>query len=69
VKKISVLVLCVLLSGCMNRYISNGENLYLRSRNGVFLAVPSPLTSSNLSDFYVLPPQQGNPRVSIAPPV
>lgn len=63
-----VVLSALLLSACSSRYASNGENLYMQSRNGVLLQVPSPLTRSNLSSFYVLPQQTGNPTISIAPP-
>jgi uncharacterized lipoprotein len=70
VKKLGFVVLAVLaLSACSSRYSSNGENLYLKSRNGVKLEVPPPLTSSNISTFYDLPSQTQNAQVSIAPPV
>lgn len=59
----------LLLTACNTRYSSNGETLYLQSRNGEKLVVPPPLTSSNLSNFYDLPPQNEPARVSIAPPV
>ena len=69
-KKLGVVVLALLaLSACSSRYSSNGENLYLQSRNGVKIEVPPPLTSSNLSTFYDLPQQNQNAQVSIAPPV
>ncbi|KGP63438.1 hypothetical protein EP47_09500 [Legionella norrlandica] len=69
-KKLSFVVLAALaLSSCNSRYASNGENLYLKSRNGDVLVVPSPLTSANISNFYDLPPQTQDARVSIAPPV
>lgn len=68
-KKFSVLIVCVLvLTGC-SRYSSNGESLYLQSRNGQKVEVPPPLTSSNLSSFYDLPEQTQNAKVSIEPPV
>ena len=68
-KKLSFLVLATLaLSACNSRYSSNGENLYLQSRNGVKIEVPPPLTSANISNFYNLPPQNQNAKVSIAPP-
>lgn len=66
-KKWCCLLIILSLTAC-NRYASNGEILYLRSHNGVPLEVPPPLTSSNLSNFYDLPPQTHNPRVSIIPP-
>ncbi len=69
-KKLGFVVLATLvLSACSSRYSSNGEDLYLQSRNGVQLDVPPPLTSANISHFYDLPPQNQSARVSIAPPV
>lgn len=68
-KKLSFIVgIALVLSGC-GRYASNGEDLYLSSRNGVMLEVPPPLTRANISNFYDLPPQTQNAHVSIAPPV
>ncbi|WP_454780292.1 hypothetical protein [Legionella sp. WA2022007384] len=58
----------LVLFGC-SRYASNGEHLYLSSRNGPSLEVPPPLTRANISSFYDLPEQNQNARVSIAPPV
>lgn len=68
-KKLSFVVCVVLvLSGC-SRYASNGENLYLESRNGPILDVPPSLTRADISNFYDLPQQNQDARVSIAPPV
>ena len=68
-KKIRIImVLSVLLKGCSAQYTSNGEQQYLQSKNGVNLVVPSPLTTANISDFYVLPPQNQDARVSVVPP-
>ncbi|CAM3036997.1 Uncharacterised protein [Legionella steigerwaltii] len=68
-KKLCFIVFVALvLSGC-SRYASNGENLYLSSRNGPPLEVPPPLTRANISNFYDLPQQNQDARVSIAPPV
>lgn len=67
-KKLSIIVCVILgLNGC-SRYLTNGDQ-YLQSRNGEPLAVPSPLTSDNISHYYDLPQQTQDPRVSIAPPV
>lgn len=69
-KKLVLIILATLaLSACSSRYASNGENIYLQSRNGVKIVVPPPLTTSNISSFYDLPPQNQDARVSIAPPV
>lgn len=66
-KLIIILSCFFIISGC-SRYASNGENVYLQSRNGQKVAVPPPLTSSNLSNFYDLPEQTQNATVSIEPP-
>mgnify|MGYP000314146805 CR=1 FL=1 len=63
-----MMVLSVLLTGCSAQYTSNGEQQYLQSRNGVNLVVPPPLTAENISDFYNLPAQNQDARVSVAPP-
>jgi uncharacterized lipoprotein len=69
VKKLSFMALCLLvLAGC-SKYSSNGENLYLQSRNGQKVEVPPPLTSSNISNFYDLPEQTHDPKVNIEPPL
>ncbi|MGQ3890364.1 hypothetical protein [Legionella sp. CNM-4043-24] len=69
-KKSAIIILSmVLLSSCASRYASNGEQLYLGSRNGQQLVVPPPLTSSNISHFYDLPQQNANAVVNIAPPI
>lgn len=68
-KKLSfILVALLALTACTTKYSSNGENVYLRSKNGMNVAVPSPLTSENISHFYDLPSQNQNAVVSIAPP-
>lgn len=70
VKKLGFVVLATLaISACSSRYASNGENLYLQSRNGEKVVVPPPLTSAYISNFYDLPPQNEDARVDIAPPV
>lgn len=60
--------LVLLLCGCSSRYASNGEHLYLGSKNGANLVVPPPLTSSNINHFYDLPAQDKAAEVNIAPP-
>ena len=67
-KKLTFIALCFVLVGC-SKYSSNGENLYLQSRNGTKIVVPPPLTSSNISNFYDLPEQNQDPKVSIDPPL
>ncbi len=67
-KKLSYVVLCALALSACSRYASNGESVYLQSKNGVKLDVPHPLTSANMSNFYDLPAQNQDARVSIAPP-
>lgn len=70
VKRLSFIIVAALaLCACSGKYASNGENLYLKSRNGEKLEVPPPLTRANISDFYNLPPQNEDARVSIAPPM
>jgi uncharacterized lipoprotein len=69
VKKLSVMVLGLfVLTGC-SKYSSNGENLYLQSRNGQKIEVPPPLTRSNLSNFYDLPAPSQDPKIHIDPPL
>lgn len=63
-----IMVLSVLLTGCSAQYTSNGEQQYLQSRNGANLVVPPPLTAVNISDFYDLPSQNQDARVSVVPP-
>jgi len=62
-----------LLTACSSfnptHYASNDRDQYLKSRNGPLPVVAPPLTTSNISDFYNLPPQTENARVSIVPPV
>lgn len=68
-KKIAVIIcLFMLITGCAGRFASTGEYVYLRSKNGAKLEVPPPLTRSNISDFYNLPPQNMDARVDITPP-
>lgn len=68
-KKLSFIFLTIImLTACTTKYASNGENLYLRSKNGVFVTVPAPLTSEYISHFYDLPSQDQSPLVNSAPP-
>lgn len=62
------MMLSLLLTGCSAQYTTNGEQQYLQSRNGLRLVVPPPLTTANISDFYDLPPQNQDARVSVVPP-
>lgn len=65
-----ILLTSLLLASCgASYYTTNGEKHYLQSRNGPNLVVPPPLTKTNMSEFYNLPPQDNDPRVSIEPPV
>lgn len=68
-KKLGCLALSLLVLGSCSKYSSNGESLYLQSRNGQKVEVPPPLTSSNISNFYDLPEQTQNANVSIEPPI
>ncbi len=63
-----VIVLSLFLAGCSMQYTSKGEQKYLRSQNGTKLVIPPPLVSENISDFYDLPPQNQDARVSVVPP-
>jgi uncharacterized lipoprotein len=70
VKKLCFVVAGLLaLSACSSHYSSNGETVYLQSRNGDKLEVPAPLGNANVSYFYDLPPQNQDAHVSIAPPM
>lgn len=69
VKKTVFVVLSSLwLTACSSYYASNAESIYLNSRNGPDLVVPSPLTKSNMGYFYNLPLQNQDAKVSIVPP-
>lgn len=70
IQKMGLLVLVLIgVSACTSKYATNGEKLYLNSRNGPGLVVPPPLSSFSLSNFYRLPQQSNpNPQVSLAPP-
>ncbi|HBI20981.1 MAG TPA: hypothetical protein DDY37_00070 [Legionella sp.] len=66
VKRLTYICLCsVFLVACS---ASSGSDLYLKSTNGPDLVVPQPLTTANMGDFYKLPPQHQDARVSIDPP-
>nr|WP_131777151.1 hypothetical protein [Legionella impletisoli] len=68
-RKIRIFLLTpLLISSCSSYYTSNGEEKYLQSHNGPELVIPPPLTGTNISGFYDLPPAPKNPRVSIQPP-
>lgn len=59
----------VFLASCTSPYGTNDKQQYLSSKNGPYLVVPEPLSRSNISNFYDLPPQHGDPKVSVVPPV
>jgi uncharacterized lipoprotein len=69
VKKYVVCAIALLVLSSCSRYSSNGEEMYLRSHNGVMLDVPPPLTRNNISNAYNLPPQTKFAEVSIEPPM
>jgi len=73
VNKLVLFGFFVLLAGCFtldrSEFASSDQDRYLTSKNGKDLLVPPPLTTSNLSDFYVLPDQKQNPKIGIEPPV
>ncbi len=50
-------------------FASNNKTQYLESKNAPDLVVEKPLTASNLSGFYRLPPAPKHPKVDILPPV
>ncbi|OGV50145.1 MAG: hypothetical protein A3F46_04040 [Legionellales bacterium RIFCSPHIGHO2_12_FULL_42_9] len=59
----------LLLVSCSSQFVSHGEKMYLRSKNGPGVVVPPPLTDTNTSHFYDLPAQQKkHPKVSVVPP-
>lgn len=63
-------VLIGLLGGCTSQFATNGEKLYMYSKNGPGVNIPPPLTDANISPFYNLPTRDNrNLGVSIAPPV
>lgn len=73
VKRFIVLLFIIsMLSSCFfwepTDYASNDKDQYLTSKNGPNLVVPQPLSSSNISDFYTLPDQNQNAKVSVEPP-
>ncbi len=67
-KKNVVLLISALLLAACSAYTSNGEKQYSQSKNGATVVVPPPLTDSNISHFYDLPPQNQSAQVSITPP-
>ncbi len=73
VKKIGLVIALVGLSTSCSvfnktEFASSDKQQYLGSRNGAPLMVRPPLTSANISDFYNLPAQNQNARISITPP-
>jgi uncharacterized lipoprotein len=69
VKKLSFVVLAVLVLASCSRYSSSGESVYLKNHNGQKLEVPRPLTDSSISSFYNLPEQKQDAKVRIDPPL
>ena len=63
-----IFVMVLSLGGC-SHYSSNGEDLYLKGKQGARLQVPAPLTNDNVGHLYDLPDQDQKAQVSIAPPV
>lgn len=66
-KILSLVILCLAGTSC-SKYATNGDNLYMQSRNGEKIVVPKPLTRANISDANDLPEQNQNANVSIEPP-
>lgn len=69
VRKLGFIMLIVFGLGSCSNYSSNGEALYLKSKQAPMLQVSPPLTTENISHFYDLPDQDQKGQVSIAPPV
>jgi uncharacterized lipoprotein len=67
VKKIIAVLILVLLSACNSRYATNGETVYLQSKNGPHLDVPVQ-GADKISHFYDLPQPTQAPKISIEPP-
>lgn len=57
------------LCACNTPFASNEQDQYLESKNAPDLVVKPPLTTSNLSGFYTLPPAPEHAEVEILPPV
>lgn len=68
-KSLVVVVSIALLCSCTSRYATNDKKAYLKSQNSSHLVVPPPLVNHDISHFYDLPAQTGNPKVSLAPPL
>ncbi|MBA3535049.1 MAG: hypothetical protein H0T84_00305 [Tatlockia sp.] len=66
-KKIGFFLGSALLLAACSQFASNGDKQYLNSKNGARVVVPPPMTDSNISRFYDLPPQNQNAGVSIRP--
>lgn len=71
-KLVIISVISWLLIGCISweptDFASSDKDQYLSSKNGESLVIPPPLTNSNISDFYVLPNNEQNAKISIDPP-
>ncbi len=50
-------------------FATNNKTQYLESKNAPDLVVEPPLTTSNLSGFYRLPPPPKNPKARVSPPI
>ncbi|MDF1827391.1 MAG: hypothetical protein P1U39_03840 [Legionellaceae bacterium] len=60
----------VSLCSCNTPFASNDKDQYLESQNAPNMIIKSPLTTSNLSDFYTLPAAPEHPKkVNMLPPV
>ncbi len=71
-KKVPLLILLLGLSSCSlfgeESYYHEQQVAYSKAKDGPGLVVPPPLTSSKLSDTYVIPPAPKNPPSIEAPP-
>ncbi|MDP3559413.1 MAG: hypothetical protein Q8R79_03575 [Legionellaceae bacterium] len=59
---------CLLCTACTSPYATNAEKEYLKSRNGVPLSVPKPLSDFQITHGYDLPTPKNEPAISISPP-
>ena len=66
---VGVVSLVALLLASCSQFASNGDKLYLRSKNGPGVSVPPPMTDTNISHFYYLPAQpKKSSTVGVEPP-
>jgi hypothetical protein len=56
-------------TSCSSYYTDNGDQRYLKSKNGPTLVVPPPLNTYSMSHFYDLAVQDKPAKVQIEPPI